>query len=84
MTAAEIVERAKDLVQEELGVEREKIVPEAVFLRDFDCDSLDMVETLMCFEKEFDIDISDEDAEGAFKSFGALTAYLPKRLDNDG
>ncbi len=84
MTAAEIIERAKEVVQEELGVEREKIVPDAVFQRDFECDSLDILEMVMCFEKEFDIDISDEDAEEAFTSFGALTAYLTTRLASDG
>ncbi len=79
-TAEEIVERARDIVHEDLGIEREKLVPEADFRSDLECDSLDMIEVVMAMEKEFDIDINDEDAEKALKSFGAFTDYLTGRL----
>ena len=58
-----IEERVKDIIVEELGVEREKLTAEASFMEDLGADSLDTVELVMAFEKEFDIDIPDEDAE---------------------
>ena len=78
MTAEEIIKRTKDLVQQELGVESEKILPDATF-RDLGADSLDIVEVVMAVESEFDIDISDEDAEKV-RTFGSLTEYLTGRL----
>ncbi len=84
MTAAEIVERAKDVVQCESGVVGEKVVPEASFRHDLGCDSLDEVEIVIAIENEFDIDIGDEDAEKMMASFGALTGYLTGRLATDG
>ena len=53
----------KDIIEKELGVEREKLTPEASFIEDLGADSLDIVELVMEFEKEFNIDIPDEDAE---------------------
>ncbi len=78
MTAEEIIKRTRDLVQEELGVESDKIVPDATF-RDLGADSLDIVELVMCVESEFDIDITDEDA-AKITTVGTLTEYLTKRL----
>ena len=79
MKAEEIIERTRDLVQEELGVESDKIVPDATF-ENLGGDSLDIVELVMAVESEFDIDIGDEDAEKAMETFGALTEYLTTRL----
>ena len=58
-----VEEKVKDIIVEELGVEREKLTSEASFMEDLGADSLDTVELVMAFEKEFDIDIPDEDAE---------------------
>ena len=55
--------KIKDIIEKELGVEREKLTPEASFIEDLGADSLDIVELVMEFEKEFNIDIPDEDAE---------------------
>jgi acyl carrier protein len=44
-------------------VDLEEVVPEASFVDDLGADSLDLVELIMSMEEEFDIDISDEDAE---------------------
>ena len=55
--------KVKDVIEKELGVEREKLTPEASFIEDLGADSLDIVELVMEFEKEFNIDIPDEDAE---------------------
>src|SRR5262249_12486937 len=56
-------EKVKDIIEKELGVEREKLTNEASFIDDLGADSLDIVELVMEFEKEFNIDIPDEDAE---------------------
>ena len=58
-----VEEKVKDIIEKELGVEREKLTDEASFIEDLGADSLDIVELVMEFEKEFNIDIPDEDAE---------------------
>jgi acyl carrier protein len=55
-----IEDKVKDIIAEELGVEREKLTDNASFMEDLGADSLDQVELVMAFEKEFDIDIPDE------------------------
>jgi len=55
------------IIAEKLSVEPEEIVPEASFIDDLGADSLDIVELIMSMEEEFDIDISDEDAEKLVK-----------------
>ena len=58
-----VEEKVKKVVAEKLSVELEEVVPEASFVDDLGADSLDLVELIMTMEEEFDIDISDEDAE---------------------
>ena len=60
---SDMIEKVKDIIVEELGVEREKLTDSASFMEDLGADSLDTVELVMAFEKEFDIDIPDEEAE---------------------
>ena len=72
-------DRARQLVVDQLGVTAEQVVPEASFVDDLGADSLDMVELVMAFEEEFDLEISDEDAE-KLSSFGEAMAYLEKKL----
>lgn len=60
---AEIEGKVKDIIINELGVEPEKVTPEASFVEDLGADSLDTVELVMAFEEEFGIEIPDEDAE---------------------
>lgn len=60
---ASIAERVKKIVAEQLGVEEEQVTAEASFMDDLGADSLDTVELVMALEEEFDIEISDEDAE---------------------
>jgi acyl carrier protein len=59
----ELEEKVRDIIVEELGVERDKLSDGASFMEDLGADSLDTVELVMAFEKEFDIDIPDEEAE---------------------
>ena len=72
-------EKVKDIIEKELGVEREKLTGEASFIEDLGADSLDIVELVMEFEKEFKIDIPDEDAE-KLRTVGDATAYLNAKI----
>ncbi|MBE9005399.1 acyl carrier protein [Fortiea sp. LEGE XX443] len=64
MSQAETFEKVKKTVAEQLGVESgDKITPQASFIDDLGADSLDLVELVMAFEEEFDIEIPDEAAE---------------------
>ncbi|RPH52750.1 MAG: acyl carrier protein [Desulfobacteraceae bacterium] len=55
--------KVKKIIAEKLGVDIEKVIPEASFIDDLGADSLDLVELIMTMEEEFEIDISDDDAE---------------------
>ena len=60
---SENLTKIKEIIIDKLGVEESKITSDARFLEDLGADSLDTVELIMQFEEEFDIEISDEDAE---------------------
>ena len=60
---AENSEKVKDIIEKELGVEREKLTNEASFIDDLGADSLDIVELVMAFEEEFGVEIPDDAAE---------------------
>ena len=72
-------EKVKDIIEKELGVEREKLTSEASFIEDLGADSLDIVELVMEFEKEFNIDIPDEDAE-KLRTVGDALKYLNEKI----
>ena len=74
-----MLEKVKDIIVEELGVEREKLTDGASFMEDLGADSLDTVELVMAFEKEFDIDIPDEEAE-KLRTVGDALKYLHDKL----
>ena len=76
---SDMVEKVKDIIAEELGVEREKLTDQASFMEDLGADSLDTVELVMAFEKEFDIDIPDEEAE-KLKTVGDALTYLKEKM----
>ena len=63
MSREEILEQVKDVIVEQLGVEREKIEETSTFVDDLAADSLDIVELIMNLEVKFGIEIPDSDAE---------------------
>jgi acyl carrier protein len=60
---SDIEARVKAIIVDKLGVDEAEVTPEATFTNDLGADSLDTVELIMEFEKEFNIAIPDEDAE---------------------
>ncbi|HLR41147.1 MAG TPA: acyl carrier protein [Virgibacillus sp.] len=60
---ADVFDRVKNIIVEQLDVEEEKVTMEASFKDDLDADSLDVVELVMELEDEFDMEIADEEAE---------------------
>lgn len=75
---ATIQERVQVIVADRLGVERDKVVPEASFVDDLNADSLDLVELIMALEEEFSgedikIEIDDEEAEKIITVQDAIT-----------
>ena len=60
---SDISSRVKAIIVDKLGVDENEVVPQASFTNDLGADSLDSVELIMDFEKEFDIQIPDDQAE---------------------
>jgi acyl carrier protein len=60
---SDTADRVKKIVVEHLGVEADKVTPEASFIDDLGADSLDIVELVMAFEEEFNVEIPDDAAE---------------------
>jgi acyl carrier protein len=59
----DVLNKIKQIVADQLGIDEDDVVPEASFIDDLGADSLDIVELIMAFEEEFDLEIPDEDAE---------------------
>ncbi len=76
-----IQERVFTIIAEQLGVKPEKITPEANFVDDLGADSLDTVELVMAFEEEFNLEISDEEAE-RMKRVKDVIGYLEKHVSS--
>ena len=71
--------RIKEIIIDKLGIEETKITLDARFIEDLGADSLDTVELIMQFEEEFDIEISDEDAE-KLTTVGSSVEYIDSKL----
>lgn len=67
-----VEDKVKKIIAEKLSVDLSEVIPEASFVDDLGADSLDLVELIMSMEEEFDIDISDEDAEKLVKVQDAI------------
>ena len=74
-TPEDISERVKAIIIEQLGVSAEDVSPEKSFIQDLGADSLDIVELIMQLEEEYDIEISDEDAE-KIQTVGDAVTYI--------
>ena len=74
---AEIDAKVKAIIVDKLGVEESQVTNEANFQTDLNADSLDTVELIMEFEKEFGISIPDEDTQ-KISTVGDVVAYIEK------
>ena len=72
---SDIATRVKAIIIDKLGVEEKEVTPEASFTNDLGADSLDTVELIMEFEKEFNIAIPDDQAE-KIGTVGEAIAYI--------
>jgi acyl carrier protein len=76
---ANVAEKIKQIVSEQLGVDDGEVTPSASFVDDLGADSLDTVELVMAFEEAFEIEIPDEDAEKIRTVQDAIT-YVEKKV----
>ncbi len=74
---SDIAERVKKLTVEHLDVDAAKVEPKASFIDDLGADSLDIVELVMAFEEEFDIEIPDDAAE-SIQTVGDAISFIEK------
>ncbi|NNF34982.1 MAG: acyl carrier protein [Saprospiraceae bacterium] len=72
---SEIADKVKQIIIDKLGVDESEVTPEASFTNDLGADSLDTVELIMEFEKEFNISIPDEQAEN-IQTVGQAVDYV--------
>ncbi|MDR0506097.1 MAG: acyl carrier protein [Dysgonamonadaceae bacterium] len=72
---SEIAERVKDIIADKLSVEKSEVTNDASFTNDLGADSLDTVELIMEFEKEFGVSIPD-DQSGKIVTVGDAIAYI--------
>lgn len=78
---SDIAERVKKIVVQHLGVEAEKVTENASFIDDLGADSLAIVELVLAFEEQFEIDIPDEDTEKIRTVRDAVT-YIQDHVKN--
>ena len=76
-------EKVKSIIVEQLGVDADEVTDSASFTDDLGGDSLDIVELVMAFEEEFDIEIPDEEAEKIGNVADAI-AYIAKARAESG
>lgn len=74
----DVQSKVRAIIVDKLGVDESEVVAEANFTNDLGADSLDTVELIMEFEKEFDISIPDEDAEN-IATVGDAVKYLEEK-----
>jgi acyl carrier protein len=72
---SEVADKVKQIIIDKLGVDESEVTTEASFTNDLGADSLDTVELIMEFEKEFDISIPDEQAEN-IQTVGQAVEYV--------
>jgi len=67
-----VEEKVREIIVDQLGVDEKQVMTSASFIEDLGADSLDTVELVMALEEEFDVEISDEDAEKISKVQDAI------------
>ena len=72
---SDVAEKVKAIIVDKLGVDESEVTDEANFMNDLGADSLDTVELIMEFEKEFDIQIPDDKAE-AIATVGDAVSFI--------
>ncbi|MCG8477100.1 MAG: acyl carrier protein [Cytophagales bacterium] len=77
---SEIAQKVKEIIIDKLGVEESEVTPEASFTNDLGADSLDTVELIMEFEKEFNTSIPDDQAEN-IATVGDAISYLEENVN---
>lgn len=75
----EVYEKVKEIISEQLNVDENEISPEKSFVDDLGADSLDLVELIMALEEEFDLEISDEEAQ-KIRTVGEAVKFIEERV----
>ena len=74
-----MLEKMKPVIAEQLGVDIDKITPEASFIDDLGADSLDMVELILAIEEEYGFEVSEEDAT-KISTVGEAIEYIKNAI----
>ncbi len=77
-----VADKVKSIIAEQLGVEGDEVTDAASFTDDLGADSLDIVELVMAFEEEFDLEIPDEEAEKIATVQNAVS-YIDEHAESD-
>ena len=77
---SDIASRVKAIIVDKLGVDENEVTPEASFTNDLGADSLDTVELIMEFEKEFNMGIPDDQAE-SISTVGEAVKYIEENVE---
>ena len=75
-----VFEKVRSIIKEQLDLEEEKVTMDAVIQDDLGADSLDIVDLVMSFEEEFDIEIPDDQVEN-IKTVGDVVKYIEENVD---
>ena len=78
---ANVAEQVKAIIVEKLGVDAAEVVETASFTNDLGADSLDIVELIMDFEKEFNIEVSDDEAGDNIQTVGDAIKFIEGKVN---